>query len=293
MRGRKFCVLSLLTVLAVAGEPGAKGYQVRLVNATRVKATVNFELYRDYLIVAPGKAGKWKGLRLLIDTGATPTVLDRQLAQKLGLVEEPASITLVNGKMAAGRATLPSLEFGPMRRDNLPVMVEDLSFFQKALPVRIDAVIGLDVLGSAFEIDYLSRKIYFGPLPPMANSLPLRIEAGLPVVDAQLNHVSLHLLIDTGASSLILFEPATLRPASPTKISDVQQPPNAIGEFGNKQVWLRTLRLGETEFGREPAFVIRAPGDRARDFDGMMSPAALGITKVAIDLERGLMAFSR
>ena len=293
MRGRNFCVFSLLTVLAVAGEPGAKGYQPRIVNATVVKATVKFELYRDYLIVAPGTAGKWKDLHLLIDTGATPTVLDRQLAQKLGLVEEPASITFVNGKMAAGRATLPSLEFGPMRRDNLPVMVEDLSFFQKALPVRIDAVIGLDVLGSAFEIDYLSRQIYFGPLPPMANSLPLRIEAGLPVVDAQLNHVSLHLLIDTGASSLILFEPTALRPASPTKISDVQDPPKAIGEFGNKQVWLRTLRLGETEFGREPAFVIRAPGDRARDFDGMMSPAALGITKVAIDLERGVMAFSR
>jgi predicted aspartyl protease len=293
MRGRNFCWLSLLIVLAVAGERGAKGYQTQSVNTPVMKASVKFELYRDYLIVAPGKAGKWKGLNLLIDTGATPTVLDRQLAQKLGLEEEPASITLVNGKMAAGRATLPSLELGPMRRDNLPVMVEDLSFFQKVLPVRIDAVIGLDVLGSAFEIDYLSRKIYFGPLPPMANSLPLRLEAGLPVVDAQLNHVSLRLLIDTGASSLILFEPTTLRPVTPTKVSEVQQPPRAIGEFGNQEVWLRSLRLGETEFGREPAFLIRAPGDRGRDFDGMMSPSALGISKVAIDLERGVMAFSR
>ena len=58
-------------------------------------------------------------------------------------------------------------------------------------------------------------------------------------------------------------------------------------------MWLRSLRLAETEFGREPAFLIRAPGDRGRDFDGMMSPAALGISKVAIDLERGVMAFSR
>lgn len=113
------------------------------------------------------------------------------------------------------------------------------------------------------------------------------------MVDAQLNHVSLRLLIDTGASSLILFEPTTLRPVTPTKVSEVQQPPRPIGEFGNQEVWLRSLRLGETEFGREPAFLIRAPGDRGRDFDGMMSPAALGISKVAIDLERGVMAFSR
>ena len=159
--------LSLLIVLAVAGERDAKGYQ-ESANTPVMKATVKFDLYRDYLIVAPGKAGKWKGLNLLIDTGASPTLLDRQLAQKLGLEEEPASITLVNGKMAAGRATLPSLELGPMRRDNLPVMVEDLSFFQKALPVRIDAVIGLDVLGSAFEIDYLVTQDSLRPASPMA-----------------------------------------------------------------------------------------------------------------------------
>src|ERR1700722_16573323 len=118
---RNFCMLSFLTVLALAGESGAKGYQARIGNDPGVKTTVRFELYRDYLIVASGTAGKWKGLHFLIDTGATPTVLDRQLAQKLGLEEEPASITLVNGKTAAGRATLPNIEFGPMRRDDLPV----------------------------------------------------------------------------------------------------------------------------------------------------------------------------
>src|ERR1700677_1040714 len=116
MRGHNFWWFSLLSVLAVAGEPGAQGYQAQIVNAPVVRATVSFELYRDYLIVASGKAGKWKGLHLLIDTGATPTVLDRQLAKKLSVEEEPDSITVMNGRVAAGRATLPSLEFGPMRR---------------------------------------------------------------------------------------------------------------------------------------------------------------------------------
>ena len=60
MRGRNFCVLSLLTVLAVAGEPGAKGYQVRLVDATQVKATVKFELYRFWTVSWRRSLAWWK-----------------------------------------------------------------------------------------------------------------------------------------------------------------------------------------------------------------------------------------
>jgi predicted aspartyl protease len=288
MRGRNFWCLSLLTLLTVAGEPVARGYQQGW------KATVGFNLYHDYLIVAQGSAGPLRGLHFLVDTGTSPTVLDRRLAQRLGLDELPASIAAVNGSVPAGRAILPNLDFGPMRRHNLPILVEDLSFFERALPLHIDAVIGLDVLGqSAFEIDYTWRQIHFGSFRPLANSLPLRIEAGLPIIDAELNHLAVHLLLDTGASSLLLFEPRTSGPVSPTKISAVAGSPSSIGEFKGKEVWLRSLRLGAEEFGREPAFVVRSPGDVERDFDGLIGPAALGMTKVAVDLPRGLLAFSR
>jgi hypothetical protein len=266
MRGRNFLCLSLLTLLTVALEPAARA----------------------------DRDTQRKGLNFLVDTGASPTVLDRRLAQKLGLDELPASIAVVNGSVPAGRAIVPSLEFGPLRRDNFPIVVEDLSFFQKALPVPIDAVIGLDVLGqSTFEIDYAWGQIRFGALAPLANSLPLRIQAGLPIIDAELNHVAVHLLMDTAASSLILFEPKTPGPVLPTKVSAPRGSPDTIGEFERKQVWLRSLRLGEAEFGRESALVVRSPGDEERSFDGLMSPAALGMTKVAIDVERGVLAFSR
>ena len=126
MRGHSLFCISLLTVLLLAGEPPAKGY-------TDGQA-VRFDLYRDYLIVAKGSAGPVKGLHFLVDTGASPTVLDRPLAQKLHLEEMPASIAVVEGSVQAGRATLPSLQFGPLRRDNLNVLIEDLSFFKKPSP---------------------------------------------------------------------------------------------------------------------------------------------------------------
>jgi predicted aspartyl protease len=280
MRDRNFCWLSLLTVLLLVAHPAARGNTER--------QALRFDLYRDYLIVARGSAGPLKGLNFLLDTGASPTVIDRRLSQKLHLEELPATIAVLDGSVQAGQATLPSLNFGPMRRDNLPVLIEDLSFFQKALPVHIDAVVGLDVLGqTAFEIDYPSREIHFGPLPQLANSLAMQMKAGLAIVDAELNHVSLHLLVDTGASSLIIFEPSTPRPISPLKVSA------AIGEAERKQVWLHSVRLGEAQFGQEPAFMVRSRADGNHDFDGLMSPAALGITKIAIDPGRGLLTFAR
>jgi predicted aspartyl protease len=288
MRGRRYWLLCLLTILTVALEPVARGTVGRSI-------AVGFDLYRGYLIVVRGSAGPEKDLNFLLDTGASFTILDRRLARKLHLNELPGVLAGVNGRVAAGRAIAPNLQIGSTRRDNLSVVIEDLSCFDKALPVHIDAVIGLDLVGQgAFEIDYSSHQINFGPLPSLKNSLRLRMSGGLPLVDAKLDQTSVHLVLDTGASSLILFEPKTATPASQAKHSTVERSAKTMGEFEGRQVRLSSLRLGQAEFRREAAFLVpRGGGIEDRDFDGLVSPALLGITKVAIDLDQGVVAFSR
>jgi predicted aspartyl protease len=293
MRGRDYWVFGVLMGLAVAGQPVARASQETRPRQT-TQTTVRFDLYRDYLIVARGSVGPLKGLTFLLDTGAMPTVLDPRIARKLHLDERPTSIAVLGGKVQGGQAIVPSLEFGPIRRDNFSALVEDLSFLEKALPVRIDAMIGLDVLGqSSFMIDYPSRAIRFGPPPPLPISIPLRVNAGAAIVDAEVNHVPVHLLVDTGASSLIIFETKMPQAVLSMKISAVQRSTNMIGDFDRNQVWLHSLRFGEAELGKEPAFVVHNSRDAGQDFDGLMSPVALGITRIAVDLERGVLAFSR
>jgi predicted aspartyl protease len=286
MRGRNTSLSVLLILLVVAGVPAASGYTK--------SPEIRFDLYRDYLIVVQGSAGPVKGLNFLLDTGASPTILDRRLARSLHLSERPGLLAGVNGTVAAGQAIVSSLQLGPMRRDNLPVVVEDLSFFCKALPVQIDAVIGLDVIGqSPFEIDYGAREIRFGPTPSLKNALPLQMKRGLPLVDVQLDQSSAKLVLDTGASSLILFAPRTPGAASPVRINAVQQSSKTMGEFAGKTVRLHSLRLGQAEFRREPAVLVPNRPETTDDFDGLVSPALLGITKIAIDLDQGVFAFSR
>jgi predicted aspartyl protease len=264
-----------------AGQAWAGGYQ-DIQPRQAIVGTVSFGLYHDYLIVVRGSAGPLKGLTFLIDTGASPTVLDPRVARKLHLQETPASIAVIGGRVQAGQATVPILSLGPVHRQDLPVLIEDLSFLEKNLPFRVDGVVGLDVLGQgAFLIDYESHRIQFGPTPMLPNSVALHLKDGLAMVDANVNGAPASLLVDTGASGLTLFtrnETPALKVAS-------------IGEFERKQFQARSVRLGQTEFKQEPVSVVG--GGSGYAFDGLMSPAALGIRRVAIDIGRGEMGFGR
>jgi predicted aspartyl protease len=293
MRCLYHCWLTvMLASLALAEQPSAS--RVSQTDARRERETmVKFDLYRGYLILTQGSAGPLNNLNLLLDTGTSSTILDQRLARRLHLVEKPALIGVANGRVQAGTATVPSIGIGPIRRNDFPVLVRDLDFLQRALSVPVDAVIGLDVLGQvSFMVDYTSREIHFGSPTLLPMSIPLHSKGGLATLDAELNHAPVHLLLDTGASSLILFETRMPKSVSGRSIV-IQRSTNLNGTFERKQVWLHSLKLGKAEFGQEPAFVIHDNRDAGRDFDGLISPAALGITKIAVDLERGVLAFSR
>jgi len=66
-----------------------------------------------------------------------------------------------------------------------------------------------------------------------------------------------------------------------------------MGEFERNPVQLGSLTLGQAEFRRQPAFLVQSRWDGTRDFDGLMSPALLGITRLAVDTRRGVVEFSR
>ena len=253
--------------------------------------SVRFQLYQGYLIVVHGSIGAVKNLNIFLDTGATPALLDSRVARKLNLRgEESVSIVRLDRRTRSEETNLPSLEIGPLKCSNLRVVTADLSFYEKVLPVRIDAVVGLDVLGQRpFVIDYPARVIRFEPAPALQVSLPLRLDQGLAVVDAEIDHTPVHLLFDTGAGFIVLFNKATPR-STGTKDAEESSKTAASEE---KKVWLRTLRLGAEEFGQKPALLTRNPKPSQLDVDGLMSPAALGISRVAVDLKAGVLAFSR
>ena len=291
MRGLRFRLLGLLLLISIAFSPlaAAKEKQAR---ASSIKGTVRFDLYRGYLMVAKGSIGPLKGLHFLLDTGTSTTLLDPRIARKLDLEEIPEDINMIfaDGTMRAAHSQVPSIELGPIRQNSVPVLIQDLAAFEEALPVHVDAVIGLDLLGqSPFEVDYRFRKIHFGPLPHLPISIPLSVEQGLAMVDVDVNQATAHLIFDTGTPSLMIFGSRIPRAIAGLKVSGLHGGANSRHNLDRKEVHLPRIQLGEAEFFRQHAIVMEERDEGGRDFDGVLSPAALGIEAFAVDLDRGTL----
>ncbi len=192
------------------------------------------------------------------------------------------------------QAVLPSVQIGALRAKSLPVLIRDLAFLQKGLGIRIDAVIGLDVLSrSNFSIDYTTKRIVFGAAPVSGSSVPFQSAPPWLTVRVEVDGVSLHLLLDTAASGILLFE-SRIRDRLPQMISlGERKSSNMGGDFRLQRVLLATTNFGETDFGQQNAFVVEDQEDESREFDGLLGPSALGLKQIAFDFQRRTFSWAR
>jgi hypothetical protein len=142
------------------------------------------------------------------------------------------------------------VQIGTLRAESLPVLIRDLGFLQKDLGIRIDAVIGLDVLSlSNFSINYTTKRIVFGAAPVSGSSVSFQSAPPWLTVRMEVNGVSLHLLLDTAASGIILFQSRT-RNRLPELISLGERMSSDMGgDFRLQPVILARTKFGETDFG--------------------------------------------
>jgi hypothetical protein len=148
---------------------------------SQASTKVSFRLHWGYLVIVEGSISDVRNLNFLVDTGAYPSIIDQKIAHNLGLTEQPARVNISIKSVQTGLVVLPSLHLGPVRVESLPVLTQDLSLFQKAIGIKVDAIVGLDVLRkSSFSINYRTKEILFGPVEGMSFSAPF--ETDTPVV---------------------------------------------------------------------------------------------------------------
>jgi predicted aspartyl protease len=255
---------------------------------------VPFRAYRDYLVVVQGALGGKLRRNLIIDTGTDPSVIDSRVAQELHMAGVIGKLAVHNQVVDAQQAVLPSVQIGTVRAGSLPVLIRDLGFLQKELGIRIDGVIGLDVLSlSNFSIDYTTKRIVFGAAPDYGSSAPLQSTAPWLTVRIEVDGVSIHLLLDTAASGIILFQ-SRIRNRLPELISlGERMSSNMGGELRLQRVLFATTKFGETDFGQENAFIVEDQEEESREFDGLLGPSALGLKQIAFDFQRHTFSWRR
>jgi Aspartyl protease len=252
-----------------------------------------FHLHWGYLVIIEGSIGNVQRLHFLIDTGAYPSVVDQKIAHTLGLAEKPARVTLSNSSVQTRLVVLPSLLMGPVRVESLPVLTQDLSYFQKALAYRVDAIVGMDVLRkSSFSINYRTKEMLFGPAGSLSFSAPF--ETDTPVVTIQMNsqHRQMRLVVDTGGPDLMLFQ-SSLSDSPDFQAVGTEMVMDVSGTFQRRRVRIPEVYLGKVNIGLQIAFVVDAQKDDGDYFDGVLGVRGPQFWKIAFDFEHRRFCWER
>jgi len=246
--------------------------------------SIDFELYRGHLIVIRAEAGHLDDLRFLVDTGTNRTVIDDELAASLGLEGRGSSVQTFGRTMSGADVVFPDLRLGSVRTEGLRVVAADLSATGESLGLdRLDGIIGMDVLGrTSFTIDYGLRRLTLGATTRGRFRVPLAPDPVFPVVRVDIAGVPADLVVDTGASHVVLFLSAGDR---------IFQQGGAVaasilgGTVPLRGLFLPELRLGSWRLRDLPAVVAEAPVGR-RPVKGLLAPTVLGSSLLRFDLRR-------
>jgi Aspartyl protease len=251
---------------------------------------IPFKLVQGFAIVVRGGIGPRNDLNFLVDTGAVPSVLGEHLASGLGLSGAAGSLDVLHKQGQAPYVTVEEVRLGSTRAIGLGMVVVDLAPLQKALGIRIDAIIGLDLFaGQSLSIDYAHRKITPGTSGDARRSFPIEIfmAAGAPyiVVPVIVDGHAMRLLLDTGTNGLTLFaHPGLSRmPGSEIHLTAAR---NLMGEARTRTLEPFDIRVGKQFFRNIAGVEVEEPAGALGHLDGIVGPAALKITRLRLDWER-------
>jgi predicted aspartyl protease len=169
-------------------------------NSSRtVEYQIPFRMSGEYLVTVEGQIGSLYGLRFVIDTGATYSVVNRKIAQSLHLVHASGRIFKFDHYATVDWAVFPNLQVGPIAVSNAKLIVDQIRD-----PAReVDAIIGLDLLAKSkrLRIDYENQTVSFG-------ERSARDAPNLTCLTAQiiLQDRALNLVADTALRGFILYE---------------------------------------------------------------------------------------
>jgi predicted aspartyl protease len=252
---------------------------------------IPFRLYNDNLIVVKGSIGPIEEVNLILDTGTSPTMISKELADRLKLGRKTESLQTLNGTIQAESVILPRIQIGALEAKSTTVVVQDLRFVEQSLGISLGGIAGLDILSTSnFTIDYRRRKIVFGPVA--AGGKAVRFETRLPflTVNARINGQELRLVLDSGTPGLLLY-----RNRIKTTRDRLRFDRNDLIFTAGGMTHLRRLRaevlLGKDNLGTYNVAIADIDSDPQNDFDGLLGFAKMGFRKVSFDFENGLFGW--
>lgn len=237
-----------------------------LANVIEREAVTPFE--RGQGIVLPVRLNGRGPFRFLLDTGSTHTAVSGKTAAAIGA---PVVAKTVIGSAAGSRQTLvvriDALDVGPISVPGLLASVVELEGI-----AGVDGVIGHDALASLrYTIDFRERRVVWWPIDALVargSALELQSSHGRFLISLPQRQSVLRLVPDTGAESLLLFDPDGTLPV--TRLPTPATLTTTSGETEVRLARVRELRVGGTTLRDVPAALARRDRSEPAEIDGLL-----------------------
>ncbi len=233
----------------------------------------------------------------LVDSGAQSSVIDRGLAERLGLPADIVGPVIVaygvSGGPQLGRAASLDLQFGNLTLHGLRAALFDLSAISSASGRLFQLILGQDALRALVaDFDFPGDRLSLES--PAAYSLPegaqpatARLQGRELRVPVTVEGAPLEVVLDTGASAALSLsaeaaEAAGLLSGRPV----VYAPSITFGGVGrDRLVRVEAFTFAGRTYADLPVQIYEPSGDRVPS--GLLGVGALEALRVVLDLGRG------
>lgn len=276
-----------------SAQPHAYDTESTPTNSDKVSPTaplgeLSFRLSDGYLISVEGQIGTQAHLKFILDTGASISMVDSKIADRLKLERHSTESFNFDRKLSWEQATFPEVRFGPNRATNIVKLVGHLAKYSE-FARNADAIIGLDLLRlSNFTVDYDAKKIIFHSPAQATAAPPNNPLSKFLFLEILVQGHSVRLVVDTGFAGILVFE-ERLRMSVPELAVDTVLNVTMGGRLHAKQTTLHRVVIGATR-GDVSVLLTKAPStDTLPGIVGVVGITALNARRVNFNFpERSL-----
>jgi len=166
---------------------------------------IPFHLKDGFLIEVEGGIGHLGGLKFILDTGTTYSIIDSRIANRFAGVRSPGRVATFDGFVSVDWAEFSDVHFGPITVHNVSLMVGELAKSSE-LAGKADAIIGMDLLNPASKMDisYGSKTVVLKPREADAHGSSDGKRPSHITLQAVVQGHAIRLLVDTGIDGIVL-----------------------------------------------------------------------------------------
>lgn len=235
-------------------------------------STTVFQLGAQGGVIVPVKVNGSGPFMMLLDTGATHSVISEEVAA-IANARAVAKSTIISpvGETVRAIVSIDRLVLGPISTDNvLPSVVPAGSFDPQG---KIHGLIGQDVLAwLRYTLDFKRRVVEWHDKAPPRHGIALKLayENGRFLVSLPQDQTTLRLVPDSGAGGLVLFNGAGRQGRNIVDMGETVELATAQASRRARHVRLRELRLGHRTMRDVPAVTIERADPRGAEGDGLL-----------------------